>query len=394
MVRSVRLNDDDREFLRFLLASLHLTQRVFGDQAGVPQGWLSGVMSGKRPAVEPEMLTRMGSAAKELLEKSEIPGLDAEALEKGIAQVFRLRDEATRLIAPPGGAIPPYATNFIERHGMEAARGLLGRTSFTMSVEGGRGTGKTTFLKWLQEEAERRGFEVAFVDCGDFAPAHDFPDDQLPPQFDKLLVQLAEYLEEAWSLPPVSKDGMCFTNWWLRMRAPMGAANPRPRLLVLDRLTRLGYTFAEYLLKLVRNIHNSRHGVALSFGLGVDADIVAIKDDVRRSSAYSVVQPRILLGRFDERQIRRMLEVVCGDRFNPDWVHDVETLAKDHYCQPYFVHLAADFLQSNPSIKALLNEVEDPQGDFQPLWEMEQYIKHHEPVEPELKGAYRQVLAA
>jgi hypothetical protein len=89
-----------------------------------------------------------------------------------------------------------------------------------------------------------------------------------------------------------------------------------------------------------------------------------------------------------------MLQLVCDENFSPEWVQAVKGLAQHHYCPPYFVHLAANFLQTDPSTEALLKEVADPKGDFQPLREMEQYINYHEPVEPELKEAYKEVLAA
>ncbi|SPF38592.1 hypothetical protein SBA4_2170010 [Candidatus Sulfopaludibacter sp. SbA4] len=403
MMRSIRLTEEDRDFLRSVLTTLNLTQKVFADRAGVPQGWLSGVMAGKRPAVEPEMLARMGNAADTLLGEAEkelkIAASDAESLRKGIAQVFRIRQEAPALIAPVGGAIPTDATNFIERQPeMSMALNLLDGTPFTMAVEGGPLTGKTTFLRWFEEEAEKRGFEVAYVDCSDLAPVRESNDEELTASFNGMLGQLTEYLVEAWSLPAVRTDGIGFMNWWLRMKGPLLAGRPRPRLLILDGVTRLGPVIGEYLLKLVRNIHNARgpDGVALSFALGVDADIVRIQFNPTRSDAYSVVCPRFVMRRFDDEQIRSMLVAIAGEPLEKGWVSEIKTLAKNRHCQPYFVHAAANFLKAHRSLDALREEVDQSRGAFEAVELKERLIEtsRSQCDSKEIADAYERLIAA
>lgn len=401
MTQSIRLTDDDRSFLRYLLTTLQLTQKGFSERAGVQQGWLSGVMSGKRPAVEMETFARIGQAALNLVEEAKqeqvVGEIDLTTLERGINKMFGVREDQEKLLAPPGGAIPSDAANFIERpEEMRISLELLSEKPFTMAVEGGPLSGKTTFLKWFEEEAEKRGFEVAYLDCGDFASTQETSPDKIDQKFNEILIRVAEYLAEAWLLPNVKTEGMRFMNWWLRMKGPLAAGRQRQRLLILDRVTRLGLEIGEYLLKLIRNIHNSRgaDGVALSFALGVDADIVSIKNDLQRSPAYSIVHPRLAMRRFNHTQIEQMLVSICGSQFNPEWVERIMTLSEGFHCQPYFVHAAIKFLANNPSIADLEKEIKTFNGDFETVQHMERYIKAYRPSRQELADAYDKLLAA
>lgn len=401
MTQSIQLTEDDRTFLRYLLNTLQLTQKTFSERAGVQQGWLSGVISGKRPAIEIETFTRIGQAGIQLVEeakeKNAISETDLNTLELGINKVWGVREDQEKLLAPPGGAIPSDAANFIDRPAeMRIALALLSEKPFTMAVEGGPLSGKTTFLKWFEEEAEKRGFEVAYLDCGDVATARETDAEKIDQKLNETLIRISEYLAEAWQLPRINTDGMRFMNWWLRMKGPLASGRQRQRLLILDRVTRLGLEVGEYLLKLIRNIHNSRgaDGVALSFALGVDADIVSIKNDLQRSPAYSIVHPRLTMHRFDQTQIQDLLASVCGPQFEPAWAEKILSLSKPFHCQPYFVHASAKFLANNPSLSDLEIEIKTFKGDFETIQHLERYIEAYRPSNKELAEAYDKLLAA
>jgi transcriptional regulator with XRE-family HTH domain len=384
MARGYRLSDDDRAFLRSFLATLGLSQSEFAIAASISQGWLSQLLSGTRTGAEAIVLDRVVGAAQRLLQKrrdsAAITEEDADRLSAQLARSFSTSaPEEPRAIAPPGGAIPFTAANFVKR--LEVEREILQclkKRAFTLAIVGPPQTGVTTTLKWLESQSQQAGFEIASFDCHLAAPLQEpgsFSTDQEVDNYEDAQMQhflqlLSEHLTATWNLPSFAAEAsiLSFYKW---LRDSLTSGRYRLRLLILDGVLSLGPRNALLLLRLVRTIHNEQANMSLNIALGIHLSSPIIYERITRSPQFTVINPRISLDWFSRDEVLKLTTAFLGSGGEENAPAADATLAIMeklylHYRgQPYLTQLALDRISDRIAKDEMLSPEDAEAGVYQ-----------------------------
>lgn len=328
----IKLPEDLRIALREALTDLRLQQSTVAEKAHVSPSLLSNLLSGAKPVKEPELVEGVARELLRAMHDSLDHGLVDQATAERIGgRVSELRQAfsiiSEKIVAPPGGAIPPSAHNYVVRRDLEQqvlavldAEPGYRPAPFTMGIQGPPDCGKTTLLHLLGAKARERGLKVSLFDCrrvrragADRAPSP--PSDAAKnerldsEERQRLFELLWDQLELDWAVsadPSRRSDPMsAFTD---RLTRALLQAVDEHRLLLLDDLTALGADAAADLFQVIRNFTNRRatESLRISFGTGL-----TVKDTVQYETvllSYRVIPHKVYVRWLTRDEVQFLLE--------------------------------------------------------------------------------------
>lgn len=342
--KHVLLTADERTLLHEILETAGMPRKAIAEAAAVSQSWLSQMLAGRSVRIDAERLERVTNIlAEALINRGDNALFSKERIRVAMRTLSRFSSVAAQLVPPrtyaPGGPVPVDSSHYIRRKADDESLNALQQIPFTMIVKGPVQCGKSSILARLEHKALELGVETAWFDPRlPVSPLHQAMENKA--EVNNLAVkQLADLLQVQWALPPFPTDTTDpvsrLVNWLLRATRPTAQ---KPRLLILDDLSRLGTDLVEdFLSRFVRKIHNERatYGLELSIAIGMAPQFGGNFSD-RLSSISSVVHwwPRIELGWFSRRQADELAAKLKSS------VSENQSFY-DHFAgQPYLTHAA------------------------------------------------------
>lgn len=367
-----------------MLALLRLNQAELAKAIKMSQTWVSKVLLGKTVR-DVEALARFVQQIRIEAEDRITRGLVSEDDLPQIRQVLHLMQGVLKpraLLAPPGGAIPSEANNFIRRSAIDEAIGWLERIPFTMCVAGPPDAGKTTVLSALAGKARTQGMKVSFVDCKSALKSaladlssQGFSGDH-PARESILATGIVRAAYAGWGLPepdsaviglPGVASELCTA---LRIPSALAECTHQQRdplarnLLVLDGITDLAHDHAAYaadILRMIRYLHNARATDGLDLSLAVSFSWISewFYSHVQESSALVIFHPVIDLGWFSRHEVSELLDRLTGSS------EHLEALYRQYGGAPLITHIAAARIaEHDVNPEDVFSEAVDGRGQF------------------------------
>jgi transcriptional regulator with XRE-family HTH domain len=363
--------------LKKALSALRLNQADLAERIGMSQPWVSKVLLGK-VVRDVEACERLVREVRRAVDEQISRGLIEETRIPEIRQTLRLLETALgprAMFAPPGGAIPSDAENFVMRPVITDALSCLDSIPFSMCVTGPADSGKTTVLAALTREAGTHGIQVSFVDCkaalkGELERLQeDRSTAGFPGRESVLATGILRAALDGWGVPAPGdrvKDSLDAVDaLGTRLRASGPGREPGGHLLILDGITDTARGHPEYaadLLRMIRVLHNSRatHGLNLSLAVSLSWTSHLFYSHIRESSALAIFHPVLEAGWFSHDEVAVLLRHM-GD----DASAHLNALM-DHYGgAPLVTHIAATrILEQNTDPDVVFEEAKLGKGQF------------------------------
>lgn len=353
------LPDHLRSELRQALVILDLSQKEWAERAEVSAALISNLIgSSQQPVRDPNRVRKLAGVLTERLDevRQRLNAADTARVEEAIHSLlveFGLAEQ--RFIAPPGGPISPQAANHIHRQAHDRAIAALGNFPFTLNIYGARGSGKSTLIAALTQEAEKMNLNPSVLDLSTISLRMI----ELGRQVHYLLTKAAEYLIFDWQLKnaPVIPSGNDVTdvtteNWFpMWLRTTLRSAPQARRIIIWDGLEVLAESVRIGLMEQVSTITNAR-----SRDLSLPSFILITVEplDVVAQSA------RIKVGSFTQEEVQLLGQKTLPPSQMTDAVG--HRVFDAYQGQPDLTHRAFDILKASPErgIEEILKEQNPP----------------------------------
>ena len=270
-VRQSEIPSGIRDLLRQSLDRLGVTQLGLAKSAGVSQGFVSNLLTGKRPVGDRGLVKAIADALQERLTAMARTGMMERVDAAEIQQVlnalrvhFGLVKRERRSL--PGGAVASDAVNYLDRSvdhdgwqmaSSESIAEILQELPLAMIVSGPVHSGKTTYMKALEREFVNAGVRVASLDAKLASNLEEARADGEATR--NVIRQLSRLIKTAWGLPgtipPDENLVVAFASW---LEEQLRAVPAEERLIAIDNLTDLPDGAGFGVLRVLRNLHNAR----------------------------------------------------------------------------------------------------------------------------------------
>ncbi len=352
--KGIRLPKDVLEDMASASSLFNLNQRGLGRMIHRSQPLVSTMLTGA--PVSLEVIANLASGFEKLASQNLADGKINDSQAERIYELARtLRLPSQPAVIPPGHPIPGSAQNFVNRPELSEVLNCLewynesniGQYPFTLVVEGPIDSGKTTLLRILADEAQRKKIPVSAFDCSVAATSQNSGHGLAESEslfFHLLANQLGHDLSvdaapDAGSTLPVSS----FMTYLDRLQR--GAIREKSPLLILDNVTALDYRVALAIIGIVKHYTSKYEHVSnrscINFALGLS---------VSNPEAYRTIvcaeineTTRVSCGWFDFTQVRSLLKQVGDDRLLPYQ----KILWEQYGGQPFLTHVAATELMKD-----------------------------------------------
>lgn len=342
--KHVDLSEDDRISFQVILDAAGMNQKRLAELAQISPGWLSQMLKGQRKRLDSEKIERVANVLVESLTRRQTDGAFPEQRVRiALASLSRFSEVAAGALPPrtypAGGPVPVDGAHYIHREADDEAMEALQREPFTMVVKGPVQCGKSSILARLEHRARQLGFETAWFDPRVPISPQPKPTQQATDPDSEAPLLLSELLQAEWGLEPVGdREPISIRRVVTWLGRAMSSTRSKPRLLILDDLSKLGPRGVEDWSQFVRTMHNKRAtgGPQVSIAVGVTYNFVPYFER-KLFELSSVVHwwPRIELGWFDSAAAGKLVNMVTGESSMTDSIYE---LFKG---QPYLTHAGA-----------------------------------------------------